>query len=766
MMQQHYRSSQCRAALALALFGLTGVLDQAEAAPVSAPITGEIQLLSVADATDPWSRGSMVIGGQNVIIPRNLLIDLPANRLSLQQLFAGAPPDCVAAGESGLARGDSCNASGGGASATVLANLTNGGDVIAGEVLIAKAGETLQGSVTYIDHTDGYLRLNGIPGDPATGAMLRINDPSGRFTIQQGLGCAGGPNCSADPRFGVDADNYTVSFVTGYPACLPSTVVGGNRAQGSDASGLGDPFCPDGNRGANPVADAFRFAPIQLGDHLLAVGNFETVNGVRFLSAHTVRVHLPLSTGPGQPDYLTFEEAAWGVAGFQGQVASLVLLGFTTEPSSQLDVFAVHHDPVSNLGHEVPLASTVGNPATINQGVPPTAGSIFKIDLEVDFQAGVESLLSPCVNLASAGFTPGNGGCPAGVTLDLAQNFAVLSPVSREVIGRTRNKRFGNVGGPFGDSSDIRGNPAPNGEYLTPVALVRPELLLINLGAVQTPFIFAGEPWNLDRHLAPGGCDGPCEASPQPLDPFPYSGLDPRTQAAVPVATRDRILAFYPFGGGDRLAWPPLDPLPQGVLATPQVSLSCQATPTDHAPVFSSVAPVTATVAAAYGYPVQAFDLDPGDSLAFSLDLAPAGMTIDPASGLIAWTPQVDQTGPTAVTVRATDSTGLSATQDFTIEVAPAVDDLAVTRAVFLTAQNRWRILGSSSVVGAGNTVTVHIGPDLGGRVLRTVTVDDAGNWTVVRNAGNPNLLPDGSGTVSVESSAGAVLLGVPVRIR
>jgi hypothetical protein len=409
----------------------------------------------------------------------------------------------------------------------------------------------------------------------------------------------------------------------------------------------------------------------------------------------------------------------------------------------------------------------VGNPATINQGVPPTAGSIFKIDLEVDFQAGVESILSPCVNLASAGFTPGNGGCPGGVTLDVAQNFAVLSPVSRELIGRTRNKRFGNGGGPFGASSDIRGNPAPNGEYLTPVTLVRPELLLINLGAVQTPFIFSGEPWNLDRRLAPGGCQGPCEATPQPLDPFPYAGLDPRTQAAVPAATRDRILAFYPFGAGDLLAWPPVDPLPQGILATPQVALSCQLTPVDHAPALTSVAPLTATVAVQYRYDVAAFDLDPGDTLSFSLDVAPAGMTIDPASGVISWTPQVDQSGPAAVTLRVTDSTALSATQDFTVQVAPAVDELTVTRAVFITAQNRWRILGTSSVLGAGNTVTVHIGPDLGGRVLRTVAVDAQGNWTVVRNASsNPNLAPDASGTVSVESSAGGVVLGVPVRIR
>ena len=44
-----------------------------------------------------------------MVIPRNLLIDLPANRLTLQQLFAQAPPACLANGETGLAKADRCN---------------------------------------------------------------------------------------------------------------------------------------------------------------------------------------------------------------------------------------------------------------------------------------------------------------------------------------------------------------------------------------------------------------------------------------------------------------------------------------------------------------------------------------------------------------------------------------------------------------------------------------------------------------------------------
>lgn len=555
--------------LALAIGMLSGGSPQALAAPTQAPIIGEVQFMTVQDPNDTWSRGIIVVGGQNIIVPRNLLIDLPANRLTLQQIFAEAPPTCLAAGESGLAKADTCNSSvrRTGAIATILANRTNAGDVIAGEIMLAKGTDAVTGVVTFINHTDGYLRVNGIPGSATTGAMIRINDPIGRFTIQQGLGCAGGPNCSADPRYGVDSDNYTVSFSTGYPACIPSTVTGGARTTGSDSNGQNDSFCPHTNRQIAPVSNSFRFSPIQLGDSLTVEGNFEIVNGVQFLSAHTLSVHASLATAPGQPDYMTFAEVEWDTAGFQNERVRALFIGFTTLPDSQLDLFALHTD-TSNEAHEVLLGSTVGNPDTVNQGIGVGAGGIFKVRYDVDFLAGVEPRGSPCVNLANAGFSPSQSGCPGGASLDITQNFRKLVPISREMIGRTRNKVNNNIG----DSRDIQGNPAPNGEYLTPVGIGHPEFVEIDLARIQTPFIFAGQPWNLDRRLGPGGCDETlgCGSTRQPLDPFPFSGLNPSTQAQfLPATVPNRILTFFPFGPNNVLPWPPIDPPSQGISPTP-----------------------------------------------------------------------------------------------------------------------------------------------------------------------------------------------------
>ncbi len=85
-------------------------------------------------------------------------------------------------------------------------------------------------------------------------------------------------------------------------------------------------------------------------------------------------------------------------------------------------------------------------------------------------------------------------------------------------------------------------------------------------------------------------------------------------------------------------------------------------------------APVTAaTQGVLYHYDVEASDAE-GDALTYSLTQAPAGMTIDPASGLISWTPSATQVGNSAVTVRVTDAHGLQANQSFTISVANVND--------------------------------------------------------------------------------------------
>jgi len=566
MLSRLLRPCLVRSGLVLAVLA---PLAGSQGPATGALVTGRIDMLHVDNPNDTWSSGTMVVGGQVVVLPRNLIIQLPANWLSLQQIFDQAPPLAQARGASGLATLDGPEFEG--AFATVHGNRTAFGNVIAGEVFIQKGTELVNGVVTFVNHTDGYLRIDGIVGDDTTGLMIRINDETGRYTIQQGKGCDGGPNCSPDPRFHVDPDNYTITFATGYPAGIPSTVPVGLRAgfragddpnAAANASGVGDPFCPSTNRGVVPVPDSRRFAPIQIGDALTAEGNMESVAGERFLSCHTLTVHVGLTTQdlPTQPDYMIFDEAEWDVPAFDNQRVRLLLIGFTTLNDSQLDVFRLHVDPRDNSNHELPLASTVNNPTTINQGIVPGGGGIFKFTYDADFVALTPAGRSPCQNLINAGF---GSLCPRGGTLE--ENIALLVPMTREIQARTRHSQ---TLLPGVETRDINGARSTNGQYLTPVGVGYPEFVEINLAALDTPFSFDGIPWNLDRRLSPVGCDGNCESTPQPLIPFPWSGRDPA--ALLPAASKREPFQFFPFRTQDVLAWPPAAPAPLPIQPTPQ----------------------------------------------------------------------------------------------------------------------------------------------------------------------------------------------------
>ena len=639
------RARNSAAALGLLMatgFALTPVAAQAA---TSVTISGEISRITLTTPGDYWSAGTLVISGQYVTIPRNLLIDLPANRLTLWQLFDQASASCKALGETGLTSTDRCNTSGTGAYASISANRTNGGNIIAGDMLIDKGQEVVTGAVTYINHDDGYLRINGVLGDPDVGMMARMNDPTQRHTVQQGLGCAAGSlNCSADPRFTNDPDNYTNTAVTGYPMCIPSRVARtfvGLPAQGNDPAdpnyspavpaqiaqsgtidpARGDVLCPDTNRPVTPsglVSDSRFMAPIRLGDPVKLEGNFETVNGVRFLSFHSsvTEIALETKTALSQPDYVMPEEVEQDAPGYENLRARTLLIGFATRRPDVL-LWTLHYDPVTNSRVEKPWASVRacdliggGGDCSANGLVPGVGGHIWKIRYNVDFADGSQEVTdNPCSNLRAeprfgTGFCPVNLNTPAG---SIAEQLAIVSPMPREIIARTGHRLAALAAGITPTTVDIKGAPATNGEYLVPLGVNLggvgfPEWQEFDLTKMAWPFQFTGLPWTLDRRLSPGGCkDGVCESTPQPLDPYPFEGVDPRLQArtlptgpyndprftAAPLSdARNRILSYVtPVGGtfdfngnASVLAWPPIDPPTFAVAVTPAETFCASST--------------------------------------------------------------------------------------------------------------------------------------------------------------------------------------------
>ncbi len=85
-------------------------------------------------------------------------------------------------------------------------------------------------------------------------------------------------------------------------------------------------------------------------------------------------------------------------------------------------------------------------------------------------------------------------------------------------------------------------------------------------------------------------------------------------------------------------------------------------------PTITSTPPQWVMVDHAYSYDVEATDAD-GDPIEYTLEIAPTGMTINAASGVIAWAPTVTEVGEHTVTVKAADNRGAYATQSYTLFV-------------------------------------------------------------------------------------------------
>ena len=122
------------------------------------------------------------------------------------------------------------------------------------------------------------------------------------------------------------------------------------------------------------------------------------------------------------------------------------------------------------------------------------------------------------------------------------------------------------------------------------------------------------------------------------------------------------------FNGSDSFTYKNNDGLVDSNTATVTITVRAVNDP----PAITSTPIIEATEGQLYTYDVEATDADIGDVLTFSLDTAPAGMTIDSTTGLIEWTPT--QPGDIDVTVRAEDIGGLFDTQSFTIAVTPIIN--------------------------------------------------------------------------------------------
>jgi len=106
-------------------------------------------------------------------------------------------------------------------------------------------------------------------------------------------------------------------------------------------------------------------------------------------------------------------------------------------------------------------------------------------------------------------------------------------------------------------------------------------------------------------------------------------------------------------------------------------------------PRFASVAPVEAKVDSQYSYNIEMDEPDPTEDFTFTLLLKPAGMTIS-ISGTISWTPDEGDTGIQTIILQALNSQGVSAIQQWDVEVEPKDDTVGVrTRTTQMSALSK-----------------------------------------------------------------------------
>jgi len=156
-------------------------------------------------------------------------------------------------------------------------------------------------------------------------------------------------------------------------------------------------------------------------------------------------------------------------------------------------------------------------------------------------------------------------------------------------------------------------------------------------GNIDAAPFFTG-PENNDYHLE---LDSPCVDAGDPLI------LD----ACIPPGLGEDRSDMGTYGGEENCRWPPYN----------------------YSPTITSSPDTLAVMSFEYYYDVEADDPD-GDTLFFSLQVAPSWLSIDSILGLITGIPPEDAVGDTTVTVLVEDGIGGSDSQSYPLKVAPLVD--------------------------------------------------------------------------------------------
>ena len=337
-------------------------------------LIGHIEQLQLDQPGNALSGGKVRVKGVEVTLLRNLLLTMPGQYLTLNDLFRGPHPGTAPAlapvrPQSGLALADT-PAPRVPFEINVIGNIVNGEYIAAVARIFQVELGIGAGFVRAIDLAKGELLVGARPeagespaakaARDAAAARVRLNDPEGAYGKRNADKFGGGAS-PLDDRFSVDPENPPVVALTGFPMCIPRSAAdpqcpASNRAPAPDATRFTcGPTRAEASSPAHPGCNPALKAPVLVGDYVSYAGNLVPQPGMPgrfFIGAHALGVQAGIYTSPGaNPAHVYIEEGLMGMLGqpFPGvdqeETSRFRTVGFTTDPSRSVDVFLVDVAP-------------------------------------------------------------------------------------------------------------------------------------------------------------------------------------------------------------------------------------------------------------------------------------------------------------------------------------------------------------------------------------------------------------------------------------
>ncbi|MBD9361748.1 hypothetical protein [Methylomonas fluvii] len=361
--------------LAATLVGFAGATSAADPVPTTSfNLIGYIQQFRMcvasdgpwcADPNDPRAGAIMKVNGITVIVPKNSYVVMPGSYLKPKDIFDKKLP-VAGVGQSGLALEDTPPPAYP-YTADLIGNIVDG-EYRAGLVNIMQLPlQTASGFIKDIT-ADGEMLIGPALNNPAVSMRVRLNDPD----IGTGTGRYGKAQ-SADERFRADQGNPTVHAATGYPLCVPKPATpecpASNRPNGADGKPLhrftvGTTAALNDAPACGSACNANKMVPLAVDDYVTYTGILvkeptASDPNASYISASALEADLGIFTEKGKnPAYVFIEEALLGSGGSafpgldqetgpgkvvpgQNLVTRFRIVGFTTDPSRNVDVFAL-----------------------------------------------------------------------------------------------------------------------------------------------------------------------------------------------------------------------------------------------------------------------------------------------------------------------------------------------------------------------------------------------------------------------------------------